>query len=83
MESDETKATLSWEYETKITKRCDDIIEKVAKGDNLSTNEAVCFALTARYFKRITAHLSNIATSVVLPLSELDYFDEKRRAQGD
>ncbi len=59
------------------------LIEKVAKGDNLSTNEAVCFALTARYFKRITAHLSNIATSVVLPLSELDYFDEKRRAQGD
>ena len=77
MESDETKANLSWQYESKITKRCDEIIEKLAKG-NLSTNEAVCFVLTARYFKRITAHLSNIATSVVLPLSELDYFDEKR-----
>ena len=79
IESDESKANLSWEYETRITKHCDEVIEKVAKGGNLSTNEAVCFALTARYFKRITAHLSNIATSVVLPLSELDYFDEKRK----
>lgn len=77
MESDETKATLSWQYESKITKRCDEVVEKLARG-NLSTNEAVCLVLIARYFKRITAHLSNIATSVVLPLSELDYFDEKR-----
>lgn len=78
MESDETKATLSWKYETKISKRCDEIIEKVAKG-NLSVNEAVCFVLIARYFKRLTAHLSNIGTSVVLPLSDLDYFDEKHK----
>jgi len=77
IESDETKAALSWEYETKIAKHCDEIIEKAAKS-SLTVNEAVCFALIARYFKRITAHLSNIATSVVLPLSDLDYFDEKR-----
>ena len=44
---------------------------------NLSVNEAVCFTLTARHFKRLAAHLTNIATSVILPLSELDYFDEK------
>jgi len=78
MESDEAKANLSWKYETKLSKRCDEIIEKVAKGD-LPTNEAVCFVLMARYFKRLTAHLSNIGTSVVLPLSDLDYFDEKRK----
>ncbi len=77
IESDETKANLSWEYETRIAKHCDEIVEKAAKS-NLTVNEAVCFALIARYFKRITAHLSNIATSVVLPLSDLDYFDEKR-----
>lgn len=78
IESDETKANLSWQYETKIAKRCDGIVEKCAKSD-LSVNEAVCFALMARYFKRVTAHLSNIATSVILPLSDLDYFDEKRK----
>jgi len=78
IESDETKANLSWKYESRIAKHCDDIIEKLAKS-RLSVNEAVCFALMARYFKRVTAHLTSIATSVILPLSDLDYFDEKRK----
>ena len=78
IESDEAKANISWQYETKIAKRCDEIVKRCAKSD-LSVNEAVCFALMARYFKRVTAHLSNIATSVILPLSDLDYFDEKRK----
>lgn len=78
IESDEAKAAKSWDYKTKISKRCDQIIEKLAES-NLTVNEAVCFALIARYFKRITAHLTNIATSVILPLTDLDYFDEKRR----
>lgn len=77
IESDEAKAAKSWEYKTKIAKRCDQIIEKLAKS-NLPVNDAVCFTLMARYFKRITAHLTNIATSVILPLTDLDYFDEKR-----
>ena len=78
IESDETKAAKAWEYKTKITTRCDQIIQKLAKS-NFTVNEAVCLALIARYFKRITAHLTNIATSVILPLTDLDYFDEKRK----
>jgi two-component system alkaline phosphatase synthesis response regulator PhoP len=54
--------------------------ELIAKS-SLSVNEAVCLALMARHFKRIVAHLTNIATSVILPLSDLDYYDE-RRANG-
>ena len=61
----------------KIGKGCDEIVKKLAQSD-LTVNEAVCFALIARHFKRITSHLTNIATSVVLPLSDIDYFDEKR-----
>ena len=60
-----------------MIKRCDKVLEELARGD-LSVNEAVCYALIARYFKRIIAHLVNIATSVVLPLSDLDYCDEER-----
>ena len=70
-------ANSAWEYEKRIARSCDEIVRKVAQS-NLTVNEAVCFALIARYFKRIMAHLVNIATSVVLPLSDLDYFDEKR-----
>jgi phosphate uptake regulator len=50
---------------------------KLAESE-LSTNEGVCYTLIARYFKRIAAHLVNISTSVMLPVSQLDYFDEKK-----
>jgi phosphate uptake regulator len=75
--SDEKKAESSWDYERQITKKCDRIIEELAKS-NFSVNEAVCFTLTARYFKRLAAHLTNIATSVIVPISDLDYFEGKR-----
>lgn len=80
IESDEEKAVASWDYQEKIKKRCEGVIEKLAKG-GVSVNEAVCFTLIARHFKRITAHLTNIATSVVLPITELDYFDERRKEE--
>lgn len=79
IESNEAAAHESWKLETKIKNLCNKIIEKVAKSKDLGVNEAVCFALMARYFKRTAAHLTNIATSVIVPLSELDYFDEKTR----
>ena len=77
IETNVDMATSAWEYEKRIAKGCDEIVAEVAKS-NLTVNEAVCFALIARYFKRIVAHLVNIATSVILPLSDLDYFDERR-----
>jgi len=80
IESSGSKAVLSWDYEHKMAKQCDSIIAKVAKSD-LSVNEAVCLALIARHFKRLVAHLTNIATSVVLPLSDLDYYDDKRTVE--
>lgn len=78
LESDEAKAKDTWTVERGIVKNCDDIIDQLAKSA-ISVNEAVCFTLMARHFKRIAAHLTNIATSVVLPVSNLDYFDEKRK----
>jgi len=68
VEGNEDKAKSAWDYEGRIAKGCD-----------MSVNEAVCLALVARHFKRIVAHLVNIATAVILPLSDLDYFDEKTR----
>jgi len=77
IEADESKAEASWDFEHRVAIQCDRILRKIVKS-NLSVNEAVCLALIARHFKRIVAHLTNIATSVILPLSELDYFDERR-----
>ena len=39
-------------------------------------SDAVARALYFRYLKRITAHLMNMLTSLVLPIDRLDYYDE-------
>ncbi len=57
-----------------LGRRCEKIIEKVADSD-YTANQAVVLALGARYLKRIALHLSNIASSVVNPLPEMDYLD--------
>ena len=80
IESDEDKANQTWGAQRKIKRKCDDIIYKVSRSD-LSVNEAVCLALTARYLRRIASHLTNIATSVIVPLSDLDYFHDKREVE--
>ena len=38
--------------------------------------DAVCLVLILRFYKRITAHLSNICTTVVMPVDLLDFYDE-------
>ena len=77
-DSDEKLARDVLNIEREIVKKCDGILNKLASG-SLGTNEAVCYTLIARYFKRISAHLTNIGSSVVLPISNLDFFDEKLR----
>jgi phosphate transport system protein len=75
IESDEEQATSTWEDQRKIKTRCNEILDTLLKSD-LPVNEAVCFSLMTRYYKRIASHLTNIATSVVVPLEKLDYFDK-------
>lgn len=59
-----------------LAKECDKVISELLE-DSLNCRHAVLFTLLARHLKRICSHLSNIATSVVMPLHKLDYFDEK------
>lgn len=48
---------------------------------DLPSRRAVGYTLTARFLKRIVSHLSNVATSVVMPLHKVDYFDESELEQ--
>ena len=43
-----------------------------------SAGPAAPRALLNRYLKRITAHLMNVMTAVVMPLDRLDYWDEDK-----
>jgi len=58
----------------KISKRCESIIAELVDSD-YSAATAVTLTLGSRYFKRIALHLSNIASSIFLPLPEMDYIN--------
>lgn len=63
--------------ETRFARRSDAMVERIANDDELNSNQAVCLALAFRFLKRVNAHLGNVASSVVMPLHKIDYFDEK------
>lgn len=54
--------------------RCDVIIRQLLSvHETLAPDEAVAYVLLARFYKRVAAHLANIATSVVSPVPMIDY----------
>jgi phosphate transport system protein len=55
-----------------LGRECEAAIVALAESE-LPTRDAVCLALVLRFFKRIAAHQSNIATTVVMPVDLLDF----------
>ncbi|MFT5232505.1 MAG: phosphate uptake regulator [Candidatus Krumholzibacteriia bacterium] len=43
---------------------------------SLDVKNAVCIVLMLRFYKRLVAHMSNIASTVVMPVDMIDYYDE-------
>lgn len=82
IESDENTAKEMLDLERDLVRACDNIVVEISES-SLKTKEAVCFVLIARYFKRISAHLANIGSSVVVSISNLDFFDEKLRSNKE
>ena len=54
-------------------KECDRIAWEMLTAER---KDAVALALIFRYFKRMSAHLGNICTSVTMPLDKLDYHEK-------
>lgn len=79
VDSDETSASGLLREFFEHQKQIDEYVNALLK--NQSQDNAVAFALLFRFFKRIISHLGNIATSVVMPLDKLDYFDEDHRSE--
>jgi phosphate uptake regulator len=73
--SDEAMARSIITKGARIGKQCDMLLNQLIV-DNLPTKKAVAYALLARYVKRISSHLTNIATSVITSVDKLDYLDE-------
>ena len=53
----------------------EEMIRKITTSD-LGTNDAVCMVLVLRFYKRLVAHMSNIASTVVMPVDMIDFYDE-------
>ena len=69
---DEDLAREIIEDEGLMNQRCDRLVESIARSE-LDANESVCTALLIRFMKRIEAPLSNICSSLVLPVHRIDY----------
>ncbi|MEE8354118.1 MAG: PhoU domain-containing protein [Dehalococcoidales bacterium] len=71
-ESDETLAgTVLKSYGT-IKNTCNGILKDLVD-DDLPTKEAVASALLSRYLKRVSSHISNIASGLTNPLDQIDF----------
>ncbi len=55
---------------------CDLLVQQLLSCSDLAPDEAVAYVLLARSYKRVAAHLGNIASGVVSPVSMIDYLDE-------
>ncbi len=43
---------------------------------SIPTHDAVCLVLVLRFYKRLVAHMSNISSTVVMPVDMIDFYDE-------
>lgn len=72
-EADVQKAQTAMETHWDISKRCDEMFEHLASEHGLGIERAVIYTLLARYLKRVSSHLKNIASSVVNPFPRMGF----------
>ena len=73
-ESDTALAKEVMLTERAVRKHCDALLD-VIMAEDLPSRCGIPWGLITRYLKRIAGHLSNIASSLVMPLHKLDYHD--------
>lgn len=76
-ESDKIIARALYKESYAHQKKCDEILKELllAKPEE----DHVAHAVLIRFSKRILGHLSNISTSVFMPVTKIDFFDNKKR----
>lgn len=61
---------------------CDARVSAIVRGEDTGEH-LVARALALRFVKRVIAHMMNVMTAVVMPLDQLDYFDEDPEDRKD
>jgi phosphate uptake regulator len=75
VDADNEKAVEIMQKHGRISSACESAIRSMVK-QSLPVDKAVCYTLLLRYYKRISAHTANIASSIVNPIEKLDYVVE-------
>ncbi len=63
-----------------VVQRCNQEVDGLSHHPERSERPVIA-ALAWRYLMRVTAHAMNIATSLLVPLDKLDYFDESEETR--
>ena len=74
---DEEKARQLMDQEHQVKLKYGEVVDRLLTQNELSMNHAVGFTLLCRFCMRMSVHLNNICTAVVMPVELLDYFDEE------
>lgn len=79
-EQETKKARKILQAEEEMGKSSDKIVNSLllGKNDKIASTEAVALAMYARYLKRINAHLTNIASSIVNPFPRIGFREKKK-----
>ena len=79
-EDDEAKAAYVLEHYGAVSDTCDDIIDEILAGDSESIKrDLVALILLVRFFKRVNAHLKNIASTLTNPFHQIGYRPKKEK----
>jgi len=82
-DSDEAVAGRALSRADEVRRRCDGLIEELFHDEHqIEFHEAVAYSLLARHYKRVAAHLANIATAVLGQLEDLDFYSDTGSAKG-
>ena len=71
---DEEAAHTVMEGHMTVNETCEGITQELLRDSGACGEDAIAFALAARYFKRVSSHLKNVASSAVNPYSQIGYF---------
>ncbi|MBN2379286.1 hypothetical protein JXM67_05735 [candidate division WOR-3 bacterium] len=72
-ESDADRAREIMQDQADLAKEADTFMNKLIENTKISSKEGIVAALMSRYIKRVSAHLKNVASSVVNPYHRIGY----------
>lgn len=73
IKSDLKKAEQVMTMHQKVKATCDEIISDLFKEKKMKRDRIITITLASRYYRRVSAHLSNIVSSVIQPFDKLGF----------